>query len=136
MRYIVVGLIGALCVALIPACAPTKHRSVDDWGEETVMEPEITGDNTKDEARWRRQLASDPWGDDGSLLTDDPPKTAAEYEDMADAEPPSDFVGPPAPPTTWENMQKSGTKFGKVFFSIMTVLVTLGMMAAPYLMLI
>jgi hypothetical protein len=33
-------------------------------------------------------------------------------------------------------MSKGGTKFGKVLFSVMTVLVTLGMMAAPYLMMI
>ena len=136
MRYIVVALIGALGLTLIPACAPRAHRHVDEWGEATAMEPEITGNNARDEAHWRQELASDPWGSDGNLLTDDPPKTAAEYEDMGDDEPPSDFVGPPAPPTRWDNMQKSGTKFGKVFFSIMTVLVTLGMMAAPYLMLI
>ena len=135
MRYIVVGLIGALGFAFVPACTPSAHRHVDDWGEETVREPEITGDNAKDEARWRRELASDPWGDDGNLLTDDPPQTALESEDMNDAAPPRDFVGPPEPPSSWDNMQKSGTKFGKVFFSVMTVLVTLGMMAAPYLML-
>ena len=54
---------------------------------------------------------------------------------MSDA-PPLDFVGPPEPPSTWDNMQKGGTKFGKIFFSIMTVVVTLGMMAAPYLLMI
>ena len=100
-----------------------------------MKKPEITGDNDKDEERWRRELASDPWGDDGNLLTDDPPKTASEYAESEDA-PPSDFVGPPAPPSTWDRMSKGGTKFGKVLFSVMTVLVTLGMMAAPYLMMI
>lgn len=135
MRYIVIGLIVALGLALVPACGPSTHRHVDEWGEDTMKKPEITGDNDKDEERWRRELASDPWGDDGNLLTDDPPKTASEYAENDDA-PPSDFVGPPAPPSTWESMSKGGTKFGKVLFSVMTVLVTLGMMAAPYLMLI
>jgi len=136
MRYIVVGLIGALGLALVSACTPTAHRHVDEWAETGELEPEITGDNAKDEARWRQELASDPWGDDGNLLTDDPPKTAEEYEDITADQPASDFVGPPEPPSSWDKMQKSGTKFGKVFFSIMTVLVTLGMMAAPYLLMI
>jgi hypothetical protein len=134
MRYIVVGLIVALGLALVSACGPSTRRHVDEWGEDTMKKPEITGDNEQDEARWRRELASDPWGDDANLLTDDPPKTAAEYDD--DDAPPLDFVGPPEPPSRWDTMQKGGTKFGKVMFSIMTVLVTLGMMAAPYLMMI
>jgi len=136
MRYVVVALIGALGLGLVvAACGPSTHQRVDEWGEKGTMEPEITGNNAKDEARWRRELASDPWGDDSDLLTDDPPKTAAEYEERDEA-PPPDFVGPPAPPTQWESMQKGGTKFGRFFFSIMTVLVTLGMMAAPYLLMI
>lgn len=133
MRYVVIGICAVL--ALIAACGPTSHRQVDEWGETKTMRPEITGDNAKDEERWRRELASDPWGDDGRLLTDDPPLAAADYEDE-DSVPPKDFVGPPAPPSSWDNMQKGGTKLGKVFFSVMTVLVTLGMMAAPYLLMI
>jgi hypothetical protein len=134
MRYLVVATIGMLGLALVSACGPPTHHN-SDWDDGGVMEPQITGDNDKDEARWRRELASDPWGDDGHLLTDDPPKNAAEYEPGRDV-PPKDFVGPPAPPTTKEKMQASSTKLGKLFFSIMTVLVTLGMMAAPYLLMI
>jgi hypothetical protein len=130
----VVVLIGVIGLVLAAACAPTSRRHVDEWGDDGLLEPEITGDTAKDEARWRRELASDPWGDDARLLHDDPPDTAAEYAD--DAVPPLDFVGPPEPPTRWDNMQKSGTKVGKVLFSLMTVLVTLGMMAAPYLLMI
>jgi hypothetical protein len=132
MRFRFVVLVGMLAVVFAAACGPTSHRNVDDWDD--VMQPEITGDNTKDEERWRRELASDPWGDDGSLLTDDPPKAAAAY--AAEDVPPLDFVGPPEPPSRWDNAQKSGTKFGKVLFSILTVFVTLGMMAAPYLLMI
>jgi hypothetical protein len=132
MRFRFVVLVGMLAVVLVTACGPTSHRNVDDWDD--VMQPEITGDNAQDEERWRRELASDPWGKDGGLLTDDPPKAAAEYAD--DTVPPLDFVGPPAPPSSWDNAQKSGTKFGKVLFSILTVFVTLGMMAAPYLLMI
>lgn len=135
MRYIVSGVIGLL--ALIAACAPTQHRQVDEWGEEQTIRPEITGNNAKDEARWRQELASDPWGDDAHLLTDEPPPTGEAFDDMDEPNaPPKDFVGPPAPPSRWDNMTKGGTKFGRVFFSIMTVLVTLGMMAAPYLLMI
>jgi hypothetical protein len=133
MRYVVIGVFTAL--ALVAACGPATHRQVDEWGEEKTMRPEITGDNAKDEARWRRELASDPWGDDAHLLTDDPPLGARDFQEDDDV-PPKDFVGPPAPPSSWDNMQKGGTKFGKVFFSVMTVLVTLGMMAAPYLLMI
>ncbi len=133
MRHIVMGVIAVL--ALIAACTPAAHRQVDEWGEDKTMRPEITGNNAKDEARWRRELASDPWGDDAHLLTDDPISDDAFGEDE-DSSPPKDFVGPPAPPSSWDNMQSGGTKFGKVFFSIMTVLVTLGMMAAPYLLMI
>jgi hypothetical protein len=134
MRFVVVTLIVVL--GLPCACGPTStsqsHHRDDDW--ERAMQPEITGDNAKDEARWRRDLASDPWGDDSALLLDDPPKSAAEYQGTDEDIPPLDFVGPPEPPSTWDNMQKGSTKFGKIFFSILTVFVTLGMMAAPYLM--
>jgi len=133
MRFMVVVMMGVLGLAF--ACGPTSHRHDDEWAENAAMKAEITGDNDQDEERWRRGLASDPWGDDAALLTDDPPRTAAEYEEMSDA-PPLDFVGPPEPPSTWDNMQQGGTKFGKVFFSIMTVFVTLGMMAAPYLLMV
>ena len=134
MRFRYVVLVGMLAVMLAAACGPTSHRHDDEWGADGIMEPEITGDNAKDEERWRRELASDPWGDDGRLLTDDPPKPAAAY--AADEVPPLDFVGPPEPPSRWDNAQKSGTKIGKVLFSLLTVFVTLGMMAAPYLLMI
>ncbi len=133
MRLKVVALIGMLGLAL--ACGPTAHR-LDDWGESTALEPEITGDNAKDEDRWMRELASDSWDEDARLLTDDPPRTASDLEDMRGDVPPFDFVGPPEPPSTWDNMSSGGTKFGKVFFSLLTVVVTLGMMAAPYLLMI
>lgn len=136
MRFITIVCIGMIWVTQIPACAPRMHHPDDDWDRDSILEPEITGDNAKDEARWRRQLADDPFGDDDHLLTDDDPsKPISEYQDEEGA-PPPDFVGPPAPPTRWEAMQKRSTTFGKVFFSIMTVVVTLGMMAAPYLMMI
>jgi hypothetical protein len=134
MRFRFVVLVGMLACVLAVACGPTMHQPDDDW---KALEPEITGDNDKDEARWRRELESDPWGDDAHLLTDNPPKTAAEYRAHQDDEvPPLDFVGPPEPPSRWDNMQKGGTTFGRVMFSVLTVLVTLGMMAAPYLMMI
>lgn len=136
MRFwVVVVLVGML--AGLATCGPTSHRGgADEWGEGPTKEPMITGDNDRDEARWRRELASDPWGDDSNLLTDDPPKSQQEYEERDEDIPPLDFVGPPEPPSTWDNMQHGGSKIGKVFFSLMTVLVTLGMMAAPYLMMI
>ena len=134
MRYVVVFIV-ALGLALGSACTPTQGRHLDEWGEDTMKKQEITGDNEQDELRWRRHLAADdPWGDDGNLLTDDPPMDAAAYQE-SDV-PPLDFVGPPQPPSSWDNMQKGGTKFGKVMFSVLTVLVTLGMMAAPYLLMI
>lgn len=136
MRFwVVVVVLGILAGAV--ACGPTSHRHGDEWDDDgPTQAPMISGDNAKDEARWRRELASDPWGKDSNLLTDDPPKSAKDYEDASDDIPPLDFVGPPAPPTRWEKVQTGSTKLGKVFFSIMTVFVTLGMMAAPYLLMI
>lgn len=134
MRFMVVVLIGVL--GLLAACGPTSHRPDDEWGEGPAHDPMITGDNARDEARWRHELDSDPWGDDSSLLTDDPPQSATDYQNIDNDIPPLDFVGPPEPPSTWDNMQKGGTKFGRIFFSVMTVFVTLGMMAAPYLLMI
>ncbi len=136
MRLIVVGLILVLGLAQIPACAPSMHRETDDWDRETILEPDITGDNDKDEARWRRELASDPFGDDGSLLTDDPAKSASESLDDQENAPPPNFVGPPEPPSTMDSMRKRGNVFGRALFSVLTVVVTLGMMAAPYLLMI
>jgi hypothetical protein len=135
MRQVAIGLIVASCVALAAGCGPTKHRAVDDWANDDSLEPEITGNSARDEARWRQELASDPWGDDAHLLTDDPPGTALRDEED-NPPPPKDFVGPPAPPTQWEKTQKTSTKVGRAIFSVLTVFVTLGMMAAPYLMMI
>lgn len=131
-QRIVLGL--AVGLALVVACAPRAQREVDDWGRATVLEPEITGDNAKDEERWLRELESDPWGKDDHLLTDEPPETAADYED--ENVPPLDFVGPPEPPSSMDSMQKGSRTVGKALFSVLTVLVTLGMMAAPYLLMI
>lgn len=134
MRFMVLALV-VVCW-FIGACGPTSHRPDDEWGEGPSKEHMITGDNAQDEARWRHELDDDHWGDDASLLLDDPPQTAGQYQDIDDDIPPLDFVGPPEPPSTWDNMQKGSTKFGRIFFSIMTVFVTLGMMAAPYLLMI
>jgi hypothetical protein len=130
MRFVIVALVGV--IGLLVACGPTMHRQDDEWGDE----PMISGDNDKDEARWRRELASDGWDDDSRLLTDDPPQSVTASQGDDSDIPPLDFVGPPAPPSTWDNMSSGSSKFGKVMFSILTVLVTLGMMAAPYLLMI
>ena len=76
LRFRVVVSIGVLGLLLAAACGPPSHHRDDDWGEKSALEPEITGDNDKDEARWRHELDSDPWGDDSDLLTDDPPIVA------------------------------------------------------------
>lgn len=130
-----IAMVG-LGLMLLTACGPSSHRRDDPWGDDGLLEPEITGDNEKDEARWRRELASDPWGDDARLLTDDPPLAAEAYRELDEEIPPLDFVGPPEPPSRWDTMQRRGGKAGKVMFSLLTVLVTLGMMAAPYLLMI
>jgi len=131
MRHVLVGLIGSLWLVMLAGCGPTVHHGSDDWDDPKVARPEITGNNDMDEARWRRELASDPWGEDAHLLTDDPPKTAEEYEQMTAG---PQEVGPPAPLTGWESFKQGAGKFGKAMFSVFTVLATLGMMAAPYLL--
>jgi len=134
MRQVLVGLIVSLWLSTVPGCAPSVQHSADDWDSPKITEPEITGDNEKDEARWRRELESDPLGKDGHLLTDDPPKALNEDEEAGDI--PPDFMGPPAPLTGWDSFKHGAAKFGKLAFSALTVVFTLGMMAAPYLMMI
>ena len=55
MRFwVVVVLVGML--AGLATCGPTSHRGGDEWGEGPTKEPMISGDNDRDEARWRREL--------------------------------------------------------------------------------
>jgi len=121
----------------------------------------VSGDFDKDEAAWRKQMAHETQHHDkaDALLKDDPPKSPEHYGNVAGTDapqtdasvktdpPPNDAsvksdegdpyaridddvdADPDAkkPATFWE-------KVGRATFAAMTVLLTLGMMAAPYLM--
>ncbi len=129
-------LLFALVVILLQsiACGPPRRGSVDDnWTEEVDAKSEIDGDLDRAEMRWRREIARSRHQDeeDMRLLTDDPPQDPSEYGDVASENGDPDEAR--RPPTSWEKFQSGARTFGRATFAFMTVAVTLGMMAAPYL---
>jgi hypothetical protein len=125
-----------LVTSLGAACGPTQNKSdYDTWKAST----EIHGDFDEAEDRWRREISQNPWSEqdmnhDMSLLTDDPPRAPETYGEVArqpggavafaeeTAEPEE------AESDTWNNV-------GMASFSAFTVLFTVGMAVAPYLLL-
>ena len=119
--------------------------------DETEWRKELhhqTGHATQNDPAKTEGAKADPTQND-PLLKDDPPKAPEQYGEVADHDtPPKDQVGdakhsgdpyavvdddPEAdekdksPPTFWQSV-------GRASFAAFTVLITLGMMAAPYLM--
>lgn len=133
-------MVGVLLVALVVvllqgvACGPPRHGSLDDnWAEEVDAKSEIDGDLDRAEMRWRREIARSRHQDeeDMRLLTDDPPHDPSEYGHVASENGDPDEAR--RPPTFWEKFQSRARTFGRATFAFMTVAVTLGIMAAPYL---
>jgi hypothetical protein len=126
-----------LVTSLGAACGPTQHKSdYETWKAST----ESHGDFGEAEERWRRAISQSPWREqdmnhDLSLLTDAPPRAPETDGEVArqpggaaafaeeTAEP-----GDDAESDTWNNV-------GMASFSAFTVLFTVGMAVAPYLLL-
>jgi hypothetical protein len=129
-RDVVVAM-ALIVLALAGACSSTSRSKHTSDPKSWAVQAEVDGDFDKAEERWRREIAANPWSeDDMNLLTDDPPPGAVESgavavgngEQVASAETADEDDG------FWG-------KFGKASFSAFTVLFTVGMAVAPYLLL-
>ena len=91
------------------ACGPTSHRDGDEWDEG----PSRAGDHRRQRqgrgalaARARRPIPGATTPACSPTIRRRPRPTYAATSDI----PPLDFVGPPEPPSSWDNMQKGGTQ--------------------------
>jgi hypothetical protein len=132
-REPVTFLLGAAVVAMvIVSCGPTTQQPRHDAFFDDDAPSLISGNLDDAETRWRKEIAGERATDPDALLTDDPPGEPHSYGKVAfeDAEP-----AEPKPTTFWGKMKAGAETVGKVSFAAVSVLVTLGMMAAPYLLL-
>lgn len=136
-------------MALIAGCGgPKKTRTYDAWKDQAT----VTGDLDEAEARWRREISANPWSEedmnrDMSLLTDDPPGPPERYgavafggeeqipggasslvESTGDPEADAEALAAAESEAFWNDV-------GTASFSAFTVLFTVGMAVAPYLLL-
>ena len=134
----------AIVLASAITCGPTTRTNLDDpWFQDVADGPTIDGDLDKAEARWRKEIERDRVDDDADMrrLMNDPPSAPGD-----DARMPSDQKSTPrAESDELGNAHRQGEEVaepsfwstaGKATFAAVTVLVTLGMMAAPYLLMI
>jgi hypothetical protein len=123
-----------IAVAHLDACTPAaRERNVDDWANDPRPSM-IDGDLDAAEMRWRKEIEASRAGED-RLLTDDPPGAPSSYGKVAssDGAEAAETEDPPPPATFWGRFKAGADTFGKASFAALTVVVTLGMMAAPYL---
>lgn len=126
----------AIAVALVGACGTPKRTSnPEEWSRRA----EVDGDFDKAEDRWRREIAANPWSeDDMNLLTDDPPGAPDSYGSVTAADPAlsGGAVSLDDPPAEGaEESDEFWSDVGKAGFSAFTVLFTVGIAVAPYLLL-
>lgn len=123
-------LLGAAVVAMVIAsCGPTTQQPRHDPFFDDDAPSPVTGNFDDAEARWRDDIAGERTTDPDALLKDDPAGEAERYGNVA-------FKDEPPPPTTFWGKVKAGAEtVGKASFAALSVLVTLGMMVAPYLLL-
>jgi hypothetical protein len=119
-------------ITVIVGCgppAPQQQPRHDPFFDDD--EPASMSNNLDDaETRWRKELEGERNSDPDALLTDDPPGKPDRYGDVAFKD-----ETPPPPATFWEKMKAKSETVGRASFAALTVLVTLGMMVAPYLLL-
>src|SRR4051812_3878479 len=131
-----------LCVVvvLMSACSANTQPNARKDHEEEMLGPKVAEDFDASEQRWRKDIADARWSDDDmNLLTDDPPKDAASYGQVAGHEGVKHLSATSHDPFAEdeENAESHGfwDKVGKASFSVLSVAVTVGMMVAPYLLL-
>jgi hypothetical protein len=123
-------LVAAIAVGALASCAPPSPQPRHDpWFDEDSPST-LTGDFDDAEARWRQEIAGERNTDPDALLKDDPPGAPESYGTVAFKD------GEPAPPPTfWGKVRSGAETVGKAGFAAMSVIVTVGMMVAPYLLL-
>jgi hypothetical protein len=151
-RAVGIALAAVVMASVISGCdAPARRPLQDPFFDDDASTTGVSGDFDKDEAAWRKQMAREHQhpAEADALLKDDPPKPPDQYGNVA--RPDADVTHPrdlsldpyagvdedvnadndlekPPPATFWE-------KVGRASFAAMTVIMTLGMMVAPYLLL-
>ena len=130
----------ALLALLGCAAARQPQRNGDEWAFDGKAH-ELESDPDAAEVRWRKEIAAQQWTDEqdmldrDKLLTDDPPGPPSSYGKVASANGDDAEVGPQQPRTLWQRFQAGADSVGKATFAAFAVVVTLGMMVAPYLLL-
>src|SRR6266481_3186094 len=107
-----------IAMTLTASCGPPAHQGLQDpfFAEDA---PSPVGENLDEaEAKWRRELEHERSSDPDALLIDDPPGKPKEYGKVASE-------NEERPKAFWDDV-------GKASFAAATVLVTIGMMVAPY----
>jgi hypothetical protein len=118
----------AIAVTAFTACAPVPSQGLKDpfFAEDA---PSLVGDNLDEaEAKWRREIEHERASDPDALLTDDPPGKPDQYGNVASQD-------EERPKTFWGKVKSGADTVGKASFAAATVLVTIGMIVAPYLLL-
>ena len=123
-------LAAAVVVTAIAGCGPmTTQPRHDPFFDDDAPSP-VAGNFDDAETRWRKDIAAERTDDPDALLRDDPPDEPDRYGKVAFKE-----DAPPPPTTFWGKVKGGAEAVGKASFAALSVLVTLGMMAAPYLLL-
>jgi len=114
----------ALGVTIVTSCGPPARQTLDDPFFADDAPSPVASNLDEAETKWRRELKLDRADDPDALLKDDPPGKPEEYGKVAQQ---------PEPPKTFWGKVKSGAEtVGKASFAAATVLITVGMMVAPY----
>ena len=120
----------AVVTSVLAGCGPmTTQPRHDPFFDDDAPSP-VAGNFDEAETRWRKDIAAERADDPDALLRDDPPAEPEAYGTVA-----SKGDEPPPPTTFWGKVKSGAEAVGKASFAAFSVLVTLGMMAAPYLLL-
>ncbi|MBI3768562.1 MAG: hypothetical protein HY271_08715 [Deltaproteobacteria bacterium] len=120
-------LTASIIVVVITGCGPPASQPRHDPFFDDDSPSTMTGNLDDAETRWRKEIAGERTTDPDALLTDDPPGEPERYGDVAFKE--------KAPTTFWGKVKVGAETVGRASFAAVSVLVTLGMMVAPYLLL-
>jgi len=141
-----IGLLLALALAPAISCGagPRRGPADEEWARDAQPRTELAGDLDEAEIRWRKEIERSRAEDDmaARLLTDSPPGAPVTYGEVAfdplaeEADSDGSGSGGDTGDEAGSSSEGSWSRAGKATFAALTVLVTLGMMAAPYLLLL
>jgi hypothetical protein len=122
-RFLTAAIIGVVITGCGPPASQPRHDPFFDDDSPST----INGNLDDAETRWRNEIAGERTTDPDALLTDDPPGEPERYGEVAFQD--------EAPKTFWGKVKAGAETVGRASFAAMSVLLTLGMMVAPYLLL-